>query len=471
MTDTSAGPVGTLVLPIVRVAILADSRMTELALPAELPLREILPAVQRLLLTGDDESPQRLSLAPIGGAPFSLDASLDTVGVVDGDLLALQPVPVGPAAPGIVEDIADAAVIFSDSRSKRWGVAHIQAIARAGVVALLLAATGFAVVHSLATGEAAGLYAVSALAAVTVVAALLLRARGQRPATEISITALVPIAAAFALGVPGDFGSARVLLAAAGVTAWALICMILGRAGFEKELAFFTATTVVGVGVALAAAAAAIWQLPLLTLGCGLIVVALLVTIQTAQLSALWARFPLPVIPAPGDPAPSAPSLKVLEDLPRRVRVSNAHQTGFIAGAVLLAVLGSLLIAGRSEAPGGWGWYLVIATAAAAVLRARVWDTAACKAWLVAQPFLLAVALLVIFTVQERYLVALWTVVALAVLVLAWIVVATNPRLASPESYSLPMRRLVGFASAGVDASLIPVMAYLVGIFTWVLNR
>ena len=36
------------VMPIVRVAILADSRLTEMALPAELPLREILPAVKRL---------------------------------------------------------------------------------------------------------------------------------------------------------------------------------------------------------------------------------------------------------------------------------------------------------------------------------------------------------------------------------------------------------------------------------------
>src|SRR6185436_18472859 len=35
MTETS-----TFVLPIVRVAILADSRMTEVALPAEMPLRE-----------------------------------------------------------------------------------------------------------------------------------------------------------------------------------------------------------------------------------------------------------------------------------------------------------------------------------------------------------------------------------------------------------------------------------------------
>lgn len=125
---TDAPVLSSAVMPIVRIAVLADSRLTEMAVPAELPLREILPAVQRLVApdTGDDSEPAdgattRLSLAPVGGAPFSLDASLDTVGVVDGDLLALRPVPVGPAAPGIVEDIADAAVIFSASRRKPWG--------------------------------------------------------------------------------------------------------------------------------------------------------------------------------------------------------------------------------------------------------------------------------------------------------------------------------------------------------------
>src|SRR6201988_5579832 len=146
------GPVtsGT-VTPIVRVAILADSRLTEMALPAELPLREILPAVKRLAVpaaangdsdeTADSHAGSRLSLAPIGGAPFSLDASLDTVGVVDGDLLALQRIPVGPAAPGIVEDIADAAMIFSTSRLKPWGAAHIQRGALVAAVAVALLGT------------------------------------------------------------------------------------------------------------------------------------------------------------------------------------------------------------------------------------------------------------------------------------------------------------------------------------------
>ncbi|HEX2283892.1 MAG TPA: type VII secretion integral membrane protein EccD, partial [Mycobacterium sp.] len=73
--------------------------------------------------------------------------------------------------------------------------------------------------------------------------------------------------------------------------------------------------------------------------------------------------------------------------------------------------------------------------------------------------------------VTGRYDAAWWTLIALAALVLVWVVVALNPAIAAPESYSLPMRRLVGFAASGIDASLIPVMAYLVGLFTWVLNR
>jgi hypothetical protein len=51
------------------------------------------------------------------------------------------------------------------------------------------------------------------------------------------------------------------------------------------------------------------------------------------------------------------------------------------------------------------------------------------------------------------------------------VIAALFPRVASPDTYSLPMRRLVGFLSSAVDASVIPVLAYLVGLFAWVLNR
>jgi type VII secretion integral membrane protein EccD len=472
------------VMPIVRVAILTDSRLTEMALPAELPLREILPAVKRLAApaaaNGDAEdtlhaldirAASNLSLAPIGGAAFSLDATLDTVGVVDGDLLALQPVPVGQAAPGIVEDIADAAMIFSTSRLKPWGTAHIQRGAVAAAIAVALLATGLGVTYRVSTGALSGLVAVAAIAVLTASAGLLITGRSSRTGMALSVAALAPIGAALALAVPGRFGPAQLMLAAAGVTAWSLIALMVPSPERERVVGFFTTTAVLGAGVLLAAGAELLWRLTVLSIGCGLIVAALLVTVEAAQLSALWARFPLPVIPAPGDPTPSAPSLRVLEDFPRRVRIGDAHQSGFIAAAVLLSVLGSVAIALRPGALSGFGWYVVAATAAASIMRARVWDSAACKAWLLAQPYLVAGVLLVLYTATGHYTAALGAAVVLVALVLVWMVVALNPRIASPESYSLPLRRLLGFVAAGVDASLIPVMAYLVGLFAWVLNR
>ncbi|KUI27536.1 type VII secretion integral membrane protein EccD [Mycobacterium sp. IS-1742] len=465
------------VMPIVRVAVLAGGddggRLTEMALPADLPLREILPAVQRMARPHDggdrDDSapePVRLSLAPIGGAPFSLDATLDTVGVVDGDLLALQPVPAGPSAPRIVEDIADAAVIFSAAQEKRWGPAHIKRAAAASVVGLIVVATGLSVAHRLVTGHGLGLIVVCAVAVAAVLGSLLSRAASPALASALAVTALPAVAAAFALAVPGDFGAAQILLAAAGVTAWSVISLTTG----DRAVALFTATTATGFGVLLTAAAASVWTLSDMVLGCVLILLGLLVTVQAAQLSAMWARFPLPVIPAPGDPTPSAQPLRVLEDLPRRVQMSQSHQTGFLAAGVLLSVTGSLVLVGRQDVS-GWAWYVVVAAAAGAVLRARVWDSAPCKAWLLAHPLLLSVALLVLFAATDRFGAAWWALAAAAAIVVVWVIVALNPSIASPETYSLPMRRLVGFAAAGVDASLIPVMAFLVGLFSWVLNR
>lgn len=476
---TEAPVLTSAVMPIVRIAVLADSRLTEIAVPAELPLREILPAVQRLVApdAGDDAEPgdgatARLSLAPVGGAPFSLDASLDTVGVVDGDLLALRPVPVGPAAPGIVEDIADAAVIFSASRRKPWGAQHIQRAALAAGVGLILAVTGLATAHRALTGEPAGLFAVAAVALVTVVAALATRTRSVDAGLTLAVAALVPVAAAGILAVPGVFSPAHLVLGAAAVSAWSLICLILPPAGRgERGIAFFTAAVVAGVGVLAAAAVKTFWELPPLSLGCGLITASLLLTVAAPQVSALWARLPLPVIPAPGDPTPSALPQSVLEDLPRRVRVTDAHQTGFIAGAVLLAVLGSVAIAVEPEGLSGWAWYVVAGIAVASVLRARVWDSAWCKAWMLAQPHLTAIVLLVCYAATGRYAAAFGAVLVLAALVAVWAVVALSPTVASPDSYSLPVRRLVGFLASGVDATLIPVMAYLVGIFAWVLSR
>ncbi|MBB2988666.1 type VII secretion integral membrane protein EccD [Mycolicibacterium iranicum] len=470
------------VMPIVRVAVLTapvgdddtdqGARLTEVALPAQLPLREIIPAVQRIVAPSDDTvgAAELLSLAPIGGAPFSLDATLNTVGVVDGDLLALQPVPAGPPAPRIVEDIADAAMIFSRAREKPWGTTQIKQGATLAVIGLILVATALAVAHRMVADSVIGLFAVSGVAIAAVLGALVARSGSPRLATALAAAALPSVAAAFALAVPGDFGSSSVVLGAAGVAAWSIISITVG----ERAIALFTASAATAVGVLLAAAAATLWTLPLVSIGCALILIALLITVQAAQLSAMCARLPVPVIPAPGDPAPSAPPLRVLEDLPRRIRAGDSHQTGFIAAGVLLAVTGSVVLLWPAVTGDGsvspWVWYLVAATGLAAALRARVWDSAACKAWLLGHSYLVTAVLLGLFAVSGRYGAAWVALGVLAVLVAAWALVALNPSVGRPETYSLPMRRLLGFVATGLDASVIPVMAYLVGLFAWVLN-
>ncbi|MGJ6126744.1 type VII secretion integral membrane protein EccD [Mycolicibacterium sp. Y3] len=474
MTDVSEATIGTPDPLMVRIAILARDRVADLALPATVPLREILPAVQRVLPADDAESegeansaPRLLSLAPIGGVPFSLDASLDTVGVVDGDLLMLRPVPEGPASPGVVEDIADAAVIFSESRLRSWGINHIRRFAGTALVLLIIAATALAASYRVGTGGVVGLYGVIGLAVLTVIAALAMRSHSARAASELSVVALVPIVAACAVAVPGTFGPAQVTLAGAAVAAWSLISVILGSRG----LILLTALTVSAVAVTAVGILAEVWNLSILTLGCGLLVVALLVTVQAAPLSALWARLPLPVIPAPGDQAPPAPPIRVLQDLPRRIRMSDSYQTGFLAGAVILSILGSLAIVWKPESVGAWAWYTVVAVSASALLRARVWNGAACKAWLLAQPFLVSTSMLVLFIGQGRFAAGAVVLAALLVLTAGFVTLAVNPDLAAPQSYSLPARRILGLLAAAVDASLVPVLAYLVGLFSWVLNR
>lgn len=463
---------GSTAMPIVRVAVLAAGdeqggrgRLTDVALPAGLPLREIVPAVRRIV-SPDTAAGAELSLAPLGGATYSLDATLDTVGVVDGDLLALQPVPTGPPAPRIVEDIADAAAIFSAARENPWGNAHIRRFAAWALVALTVLATALATLVRVRTGQPAGLFTVVGVAVLTVAAALLMRPAMPRLATALSLAALLPVGTAFALAVPGPSGPACLLLGAAAVVAWSIVSIAVGG----HAIAAFTATTVLGIAGMIVGGAASIWQLGNAVVGAVLIVFALLVMVQAAQLSTLWARFPVPIIPAPGDPTPSALPVSVLADLPRRVRVCDAHQTGFLAGAVLTITAGSVvLVAGTHPSP--WAWYVVVAAALATALRARIWDSVPCKVWLLSQPYLVAAVLLTVFVAGGQYSNAWWSLGVLAVLVAVGVVAALNPQVADPQTYSLPMRRLVSFAATALDASLIPVLAYLVGLFSWVINR
>ena len=200
------------------------------------------------------------------------------------------------------------------------------------------------------------------------------------------------------VGRSGEFGPAQVLVGAAGVTAWALINMMPTSAISRCSPRWRSWGSVL-----VAAAVSALWHLPMATIGCIVLVTALLVTIS-APLTRRWGR--------DSRCRPSPPW--AIRRQPRRRcacsrtccggSASDAHQTGFIAGAVLLRCWDRWRSQVSRNSVSGWAWYLVAATSAASVLRARVWDTVGCKTWLLAQLFLLVSGVLIAFAIQHRYL-------------------------------------------------------------------
>ena len=241
-------------------------------------------------------------------------------------------------------------------------------------------------------------WAASALGAVTVVfiaATVLLRRRGLvEAAGRMGVATTIPLALALAAALPGDGAAHRVFLAAAGLVAWSLLLSVITN----SWVAAHTAITAVGATVAVAAAVRIVWHLPYLTLGCGLLAVSLLLARNAPTAAAAWARFPLPNVPAPGEPTPAPPLLAELEDLPRKTAISHAYQTGLVAASVVLSVIGSVLVVWLPAAPSLLAWWLVVATATVTVLRMRIWDSAVPSLWFVASPLITTAALTVSFT-------------------------------------------------------------------------
>src|SRR6185436_11130369 len=130
----------------IRVAIIGDGAAADIALPTTLAIRELIPRIRATLASGrdDDELPSQeasdglrpYSLAPLGGTPFSLDATLETLNINDGEQLILRKLPPGPAAPPVVEDIADASAIHSARQFKPFNHQLLPAMAQAVVLTL-----------------------------------------------------------------------------------------------------------------------------------------------------------------------------------------------------------------------------------------------------------------------------------------------------------------------------------------------
>jgi len=207
-------------------------------------------------------------------------------------------------------------------------------------------------------------------------------------------------------------------------------------------------------------------HLPYLSLGCGVLAISLLVALNAPTASAVWARFPLPNVPAPGEPTPPPSSLTEIEDLPRKTAISASYQSGLIAASVILAVLGSVLVLWLPDAPPLLAWWLVIATITVTMLRMRIWDSAIPAMWFLATPFLTALALTISFTATGHLLAGLYAAAAVVGLTVVLLIVSVY----KPRELTIPQRRYLDLFENALLITILPAMLWLVGLVSLIRN-
>lgn len=460
----------------VRVAVIGDGSAADLALPTMLAIRELIPRIRATLASGrdddalvpndelGDDGPRPYSLAPLGGTPFSLDATLETLAIGDGEQLILCKLPPGPAAPPVVEDIADASAIHSASQFRPFEHQMLRGVAQVMVLGLGALVCGLAL-YGWHRGD--NVWAAAALGVLTVVfiaSTVLLGRRGlSEAAGRLGVATTVPLALALAASLPGDGAAPRVFLAATCLVAWSLLLLAIT----SSWVATHTAIIAVAAGVAAVAAVRILWHLPYMSLGCGVLAVSLLLASNAPTASAAWARFPLPNVPAPGEPTPPPSSLADIEDLPRKTAISNSYQNGLIAASVILAVIGSVLVVWLPAAPSLLAWWLVLSTTTVTVLRMRIWDSSIPSLWFLTTPFLTTVAWTVSFTATGHLVAGLSAAAAVAGLTVVLILGAVL----KPHELSIPRRRYLDLFENTLLITLLPAMLWLTGLVGLIRNR
>ncbi|NMH76097.1 type VII secretion integral membrane protein EccD [Pseudonocardia xinjiangensis] len=365
-----------------RLTVLAPRARVDVALPADVPVAELVPMVLELVgepVFGLRPVPWRLSGA--AGGPLPAEASLGELGVLDGELLRLAPQ--GPApVPPVFDDPVDALAATAATAAagdRRFGAGVVLAVALAA--AALLAGRPAAPGTPWTTWTAA----VAALAAVAAVAHAARLARtveapagasrvesldgaARQQAASTAALAAVPLAAAAgwaALSAAG--GAAQLLLATAAAGIAAALAQIALRVVAPVLVGIVVAAVPVGVaavvvlrfGVAPAAAAAAVGA------------VALAVGPVLPRAALRLAGLPRPVVPADGAElvdADDGPDLLPPAELAERADLARGYLAGLVGGCAVLAAAAALPVA----AAGGWaGPAFAAVSVAVLALRAR----------------------------------------------------------------------------------------------------
>jgi type VII secretion integral membrane protein EccD len=428
-----------------RLTVLAPCTSVDVALPADVPVADLVPMVLELVgepAPGSPPRPWRLSGAAGGALPVG--ATLAQLGVLDGELLRIAPVGAAPAPPVFddpVDALADTANPVGSIRRRTVGTLVV-GLAVAASALLSGGGTVAAVVAAIAAG-----------AAVTVVA----RSTGDRSVALITALAAVPLAAVAGWALlPGAGGAVRLLLAAllAGIVAGA------GQVALRVVAPALVGVAMAAVPVVLGCVAVSVFGTPptatIVAVGALTVVAGPVLPRAALRLSGL----PRPVVPADsGELAGADRAADVLppDELAERADLARGYLAGLVGGAAVVAAVGTVIAATT-----GWpGVALAAVTAATLGLRSRGFADPGPVCALLTGAAVTAVGLAGVVSLFQG---GMWGAVAAGILLV--VVGSSLAALHRGQPMASPVaRRTVDFTEAGLTIAAVPLAFWAMDLF------
>jgi type VII secretion integral membrane protein EccD len=448
-----------------RVTVIAPTARIDVALPANVPVAEILPTLLRQTgadATGDASRWGRWSLQRFGQAPLDTGLTPTALSILDGEILYLRPRQA--ELPELAfDDLADAVATATAQGSRRWTGSDTR---RAG----LSTAAACLVAWALLVLSAGPPWTVPAVTAGAVALALvglggvLSRAFSDATAGQLVAFAAVLVAAVAGAGAlggshrPGGFGAPSLLGASAAGLVTAALGAVVVADGFPGFLG-------VGVAALLAVAASALdigtsahaWGAAALV-----IVVALGLVPAIPALALRLAELPLPSIPFTADDVRRDNSLVDGADVLRRAVVADATMTGLLGAVAGLVVAAQALLSTRDRSDAAW---LMALSAMACALRARSFVGRRQRGFLLAAAVSGGLLLVLRLAPQES------GVDRLLLLAVPLLLVSAVPFLVAlrlPEHPVSPVwRRAADILDGLVVVSLVPVALGVLGTYSY----
>ncbi|MGP4096151.1 type VII secretion integral membrane protein EccD [Nonomuraea sp. KM90] len=361
------------------MTIVGPRRRADLALPADVPLPNVLPGLLRALgeVGGEAAAAPGWALQRLGGAPLDLGQSLGALGVLDGEILYLRPRE-AIMPPAHYDDVAD--VVAGGVREGGvWSAKHTRIVGAGGAVGLLVLG-GFGLAMSGMSGLIVTIVAGLLALLLVVTGTLLSRAVGDSMAGALIGHAALPygfVAGLFAPGgTPLGFGVPH-LLAALACTA--LVAAVAG-ALISDGVAGFLGTAVAATVAGICSAVVMVWPLPPAGVAAVAIAVLLAFSPLIPTLAFKLAKVPLPAMPTTAEELRSDNQRLDAAAIQERTRGAQRYATGMIAAIGLSALVAQLLLVFAD------GWVpvvMMVSLSLTLIMRARVFRGLGQRIWLI----------------------------------------------------------------------------------------